>query len=990
MAMELNVKQSGIVDRLVFTTSFKMRNRCLLRAVERYLRDDLSCGLHRCGPCSSLANNNLGKGPNGNENLLVPGNHAIIVDAETLMRFIDIFDSDLFQNIIITQDVWEFVKQKSTQTYKKLVKIVLEDKDPRFFVFMSEFHHETFVRPEEDLTDVQRSEKVLYVCAAYLKRHWTKNDVIPVILCAESDVSARLKTHYESSFTVKEYVQGMQSPKKSELLNAMAAYDIASVDEKPIYESYLSHDDIAKGIAQGTIKKGAFNVSRENYREAYVLVDPSTMTSWFVQGLNCNRAIDGDIVAVRLLPESEWTVPEKKVCLRDVEDFEVKPEEDIENVAVDEVPKRKRAKLAVIPTAKVVGIIKRNWRPYCGILMRSQLKNARRHLFCPSNRLIPRIRIETEQAEILENQRIVVSIDQWPRDSSYPLGHYVRALGEIGDREIENEVLLLEHDIPHAPFSDAVLDCLPDENWKPELESPRVDLRHLTVCSVDPLGCTDIDDALHCRPLDDDLLEVGVHIADVTHFVRSGTAIDEEAASRGTTVYLCDRRIDMLPALLSSNLCSLRGGEERYAFSVIWIMTSNAEVISTKYHKSLICSKAALTYEKAQEFIDDPNLNDDVTVSLRALMKLSKILNRRRIANGALTLASSEIRFDMDWQTSTPKSVQEGKHLDTHSMVEEFMLLANISVAEKILSEYPDCALLRRHPVPVEASYKPLLEAAKQRGFSINVSSGKALADSLNRAVDENNPMLNRLLRMLTTRCMTQAVYFSAGTVPVQQYQHFGLACPIYTHFTSPIRRYADVVVHRLLAACIGADDVGIDLLSQANVQKISQNINYRHKNAQYAARASVQLNVLTYFQGREETCEGFVMGVRTNGIQVFVPKYGVESVIVLEQGKGTTIDIDEGCVRHNENIIKELDRVKVRVRLDDHNVQRRRIALDLIEPSTLPGLSVDFDLSESIGIGIRAFNCTYLLIFCYYPNFVNVIVDRINFGNYSTWKSSQ
>ncbi|KJH49007.1 RNB-like protein [Dictyocaulus viviparus] len=246
-----------------------------------------------------------------------------------------------------------------------------------------------------------------------------------------------------------------------------------------------------------------------------------------------------------------------------------------------------------------------------------------------------------------------------------------------------------------------------------------------------------------------------------------------------------------------------------------------------------------------------------------------------------------------------------------------------------------------------------LIEAAKHRGIHINVSSGKALADSLNRAVDENNPMLNRLLRMLTTRCMTQAVYFSAGTVPIQQYQHFGLACPIYTHFTSPIRRYADVIVHRLLAACIGADEIPPGLLSQANIQAISQNINYRHKNAQYAGRASVQLNVLTYFQGREETCDGFVMGVRTNGIQVFVPKYGVESIIVLQEGKGTTIDIDEGCVRHNEIVIKELDRVKVRIRLDESNIQHRRIALDLMEPSSLPGLSVDFNLSESIGIGI-------------------------------------
>ncbi|KAK6052730.1 RNB-like protein [Cooperia oncophora] len=401
------------------------------------------------------------------------------------MRFIDIFDSPLFQNIIITQNVWEYVKQKSIKTYKKLNKFVYEDKDPRFSVFMSEFHHKTFVRPEPGLSDSLRREKVLYVCADYLNKHWAKRGITPIILCAEDDVQARLKNSYEYSFTIKDYVQGW-----------------------PL-----------------------FLVSRENYREATVLVDSNTMTSWFITGLNCNRAIDGDIVAVQLLPEEEWTLPERKVRLRDVEDLEMKADDEPEADDSEETPKPKRVKLAAVPTAK---------------------------------------------ADILENQRIVVSIDQWPRDSRYPLGHYVRALGKIGDREIENEVLLLEHDIPHAPFSDGVLECLPSEDWQPDLQPPRVDLRHLTICSVDPLGCTDIDDALHCRPLDNGLLEVGVHIADVTHFVRAGTAIDDEAASRATTVYLCDRRIDMLPERLSSNLCSLRGGEERYAFSVIWTMAIRA------------------------------------------------------------------------------------------------------------------------------------------------------------------------------------------------------------------------------------------------------------------------------------------------------------------------------------------------------------------------------------------------------------------------------
>ncbi|KAK6748759.1 hypothetical protein RB195_001407 [Necator americanus] len=507
--MELNVKQSGIVDRLVFSTNFKIKNRCLKRTCERYLRDDLSCGLHSCKLCASLSINNLGREANGGENSIVQGNHAVIVDAEVLMRFIDIFNSELFRNVIITQNVWEYVKQKSVPTYKKLNKLVYEDRDPRFAVFMSEFHHKTFVRHEEGLNDSKRREKVLFVCANYLKDHWLEYDFIPVVLCAENEVATRLRSNYELTFTIKQYVEGMLNSKKSELLDSMAAYDSSNAEGKIIYENYLPHDEIIKGIAHGTIKKGTFSVSRENYREAYVLVDPDTMSSWFVKGLHSNRAIDGDVVAVQLLPEEKWTLPEKKVCLRDVEDLEMKADDEEAEEEDEECEnlRAKRAKLSSIPTAKVVGIMKRNWRPYCGILMKSQLKNARRHLFCPSDRLIPRIRIETEQADILEHQRIVVSIDHWPRDSRYPLGHYVRALGKIGDREIENEVLLLEHDIPHAPFSDAVLECLPQENWKPDLQPPRIDLRHLTICSVDPLGCTDIDDALHCRPLDNGFLE---------------------------------------------------------------------------------------------------------------------------------------------------------------------------------------------------------------------------------------------------------------------------------------------------------------------------------------------------------------------------------------------------------------------------------------------------------------------------------------------------
>lgn len=204
-------------------------------------------------------------------------------------------------------------------------------------------------------------------------------------------------------------------------------------------------------------------------------------------------------------------------------------------------------------------------------------------------------------------------------------------LGEVGDKETETEVLLLEHDVPHQPFSQAVLSFLPKMPWsitEKDMKN-REDLRHLCVCSVDPPGCTDIDDALHCRELENGDLEVGVHIADVSHFIRPGNALDQESARRGTTVYLCEKRIDMVPELLSSNLCSLRSNVDRLAFSCIWEMNHNAEILKTRFTKSVINSKASLTYAEAQMRIDSAAMNDSITTSLRGLNKLAKILKKK-------------------------------------------------------------------------------------------------------------------------------------------------------------------------------------------------------------------------------------------------------------------------------------------------------------------------------------------------------------------------
>ena len=215
-------------------------------------------------------------------------------------------------------------------------------------------------------------------------------------------------------------------------------------------------------------------------------------------------------------------------------------------------------------------------------------------------------------------------------------------------------------------------------------------------------------------------------------------------------------------------------------------------------------------------------------------------------------------------------------------MVEEFMLLANCSVADKIEKEFPEYAMLRRHPTPPQTNFEPLIKAVRHQGFEIDTSSGKGLADSLDRIVKEENPYFNTMLRILATRCMLQAVYFISGTLTKSEFFHYGLAAPIYTHFTSPIRRYADIIVHRLLAACIGADSPYSELLDKTKNSLLCNNLNYRNRMAQYAGRASVALNTHLFFRERTEEVDGYVLFVRKNALQILVPKYGLEGTLYL------------------------------------------------------------------------------------------------------------
>lgn len=301
------------------------------------------------------------------------------------------------------------------------------------------------------------------------------------------------------------------------------------------------------------------------------MVDKEDTTIKLSGRLALNRSIQGDTVVIELLPKQEWSkslievvqdTDDEKDNDELVDDAAIIPTDEIQ-MDVDEKESLLQSQNNLIkPMGRVVGIIKRNTRSYCGTISTSAqivgtTARTQTVTFHPIDKRIPIIKIKTRQANVLMNKRIMVHIDSWPVTSRFPLGHFTKSLGDVGEKTTETQVLLLEHDVPFLPFTPAVLSSLPveGEEWvvtESDLLNRR-DLRYLDVCSIDPPGCTDIDDALHARLLPNGNYEVGVHIADVSHFVKSKTAMDEEAARRGTTVYLVDKRIDMLPPLLGTS-----------------------------------------------------------------------------------------------------------------------------------------------------------------------------------------------------------------------------------------------------------------------------------------------------------------------------------------------------------------------------------------------------------------------------------------------------
>ncbi|ETL26443.1 hypothetical protein L916_19889, partial [Phytophthora nicotianae] len=1035
------------VDELNVATR---RGRVVRKVRERYLRDDLSCSLPNCSLCSadddaSAATHVLGTtktllADNPRDGVyLLPSMKTVLLQMDALEFSTkkkkktkeDTTGQEVFADVLVLETVWEFVKRQDLGVYNRL-RALLMNADRRFVVFANEHHRSCFVQKKQMLprgykedtsgdtpleTEEERNERAVAIAWKWYADHLAelqRKDVTVQFLANDAeDLKQAEKFGVIGGKTTADFLKPVADkfPELQDLLSASAAEEKELTAEgvsstkgrgkKKLYPVHLSAAELLAGIKNKRFFKGTIRCNRDHWLECHVLIHGANGVKIpvLLQGReHINRAIDGDLVAIQLLPKDQWKKPSDSFAANGTaaaeaaeeadENEEVQPEPvgvaeptvSLEQVALVQSDASQNAK----PAGRVVGIIQRNWRKFCGSLEppRDGALNASGScLVVPVDRKVPKIKIQTRQQEALMDKRVLVAIDSWPADSKFPLGHYVRTLGVIGDKETETNVLLIEHDIPCDQFSDEVMRCLPPEDWKitPENSTGRRDLRDLPVCSIDPPNCKDIDDALHAQLLPNGNLQVGVHIADVTHFVAPGSALDEEAADRGTSTYLVDRRLDMLPGLLTTKLCSLTDTEDHFAFSVLWelklVGDNDVQVIDVQFCKSLIRSVASLSYQQAQEFLDDPDAggvygqdtkpkkkkkgeSDEeferrqlLGSGIKTLNTIARRLRAKRIEAGALTLASPEVRFVLDTETQNPLDVQMYTLRDTNALVEEFMLLANITVAKKIVRHFPTFSMLRRHPAPSKRQFDLLCSQAKAVGVELHVDTSKQLQDSLDAADKEAaggkrkhgskaNPYFNKLLRIMTTRCMMPASYFSSGEVAPPEFHHYGLAAPIYTHFTSPIRRYADVVVHRLLAAAIGVAPLPSYLENKSHLHEISDQLNRRHHAAQLAGRASVTLHTVLYFQQYPTRTDAVITKVKNNGVGVLLPRFGIEGMIFLcdkdEQDDEDVVKFDgtsHTLLLVQKNLkLQVFNRVRVKVYVALTFGNRQELKMDLLD----------------------------------------------------------
>ena len=659
------------------------------------------------------------------------------------------------------------------------------------------------------------------------------------------------------------------------------------MEERPyryvLNPAYLEEFGPKKQYVEGT-------VDMKSTGKAYVILDDESGEDVFIAANNTGHALHGDRVKVAMFP------------------------------------KRKNKK----PEGEIIEVLQRKHTDFVGVLHISH-----GYVFVvPDMDSIP-VDIFVPKGELngaKNGQKVVVHLVDWPENSGNPFGEIVRVLGNPGENNVEMESILLAHDYP-VEFPKEVekeAAAIPSRIQKSEVRN-RKDFRDVFTITIDPADAKDFDDAISLQKLPNGHWEVGVHIADVSHYVKPGSAIDEEAYNRGTSVYLVDRTIPMLPEKLCNNVCSLRPNEEKLTFSAVFEMDDNANVLNHWIGKTIIKSCRRYAYEEVQAMIEGGD--GDYKDQILTFHHLATKLRENRMAQGSLNFHSEEVKFILD---------ENGKPIDTyirvqnesHELIEDFMLLANRTVAETIGK--PDSKwhnftfVYRVHDEPNPEKLNNFLRLISRLGYTLDISTRSKLVKSYNKLFEDvEGKGEKNLVETVAIRTMAKAVYSTDNI------GHYGLSFDYYTHFTSPIRRYPDLMVHRLIERYLIENQGSVD---KKEYEDYCVHTSEMEKQAEEMERQSVKYKQAEYLQDKiGQLFEGLISGVSKWGLYVELKGNKCEGLVRYDDMPGDYYYLDEENFRvigqESGRVLQLGDEVKVIVK--NVNLLKRQMDFELILEDT-------------------------------------------------------
>ncbi|MBQ3354343.1 MAG: ribonuclease R [Bacteroidales bacterium] len=655
------------------------------------------------------------------------------------------------------------------------------------------------------------------------------------------------------------------------------------MEERPfryvLNPAYLEEYGPKKEYVEGT-------VDMKSTGKAYVVLDGDSGEDVFISANNTGQALHGDRVKVAMFP------------------------------------KRKNKK----PEGEIVEVLQRKHTDFVGVLHISH-----GYVFVvPDMEQIP-VDIFVPKGELhgaKNGQKVIVHLVDWPENSGNPFGEIIRVLGNPGENDVEMQSILLSHDYP-LDFPKEVekeAAAIPVKIKREEIKKRR-DFRDVFTITIDPADAKDFDDAISLQKLSNGHWEVGVHIADVSHYVKPGSAIDEEAYSRGTSVYLVDRTIPMLPEKLCNNVCSLRPDEEKLTFSAVFEMDDDANILNHWIGKTIIKSCRRYAYEEVQTMIEGGE--GDYKDEIMTFNHLATKLREKRMAAGSLNFHSEEVKFVLD---------ENGKPIDTyirvqnesHELIEDFMLLANRTVAEtfgKPDSKWKNYTFVYRvHDEPNPEKLNNFMRLISRLGYTMDISTRSKLVKSYNKLFEDvEGKGEKNLVESVAIRTMAKAVYST------ENIGHYGLSFDYYTHFTSPIRRYPDLMVHRLIERYLIENQGSVD---KKEFDEYCVHTSEMEKQAEEMERQSVKYKQAEYLQDKiGQVFDGLISGVSKWGLYVELKDSKCEGLVRYDDLPGDYYYLDEDNFRvigqESGRVLQLGDEVTVMVK--DVNLLKRQMDFELI-----------------------------------------------------------